>query len=160
MSQSHSNNQVSRRAQTGLGLALICGGLAVIALALGWIASPPGYMKAPRWVVGAAGATFALAGLLMLIPDDGKSTRGAFLGALMTSMFALVGSWVAFWPGERRFGGVLASAAGSIKTSVSENMGRAVFGIGAIILIAFAAWAWMRWLRMLRTHATHRADRT
>ncbi len=142
--------QASRRARIGLGIALIAGGLAVIALALGWIVSPPGYMQAPRWVVGAAGAVFMLGGLLMLIPDDGKSTRGAFFGALMTSLFALVGSWVAFWPGERRFGGAVVGAMGSMKTSVGEYVGRTAFGIGAIILIALAAWVWRRWWGLLR----------
>jgi MFS family permease len=151
MHETDSNQQVSRRAQIGLGVSLIAAGLAVIALAFGWIASPPGYMKAPRWVVGSAGAVFFLGGLLMLLPDDGKSKRGAFLGALMTSLFALVGTWVAFWPGERHFGGALAGAAGTIKISVGEYVGRAAFGIGAVILIAFAAWAWVRWLRILRT---------
>lgn len=145
--------QTSRRAQIGLAIALVIGGFAIIALALGWIASPPGYMKAPRWVVGAAGGVFALGGLLMFFPDDGKSARAALFGALMTSLFAVVGSWVAFWPGERRFGGALA---GAVKTSVNEYVGRAVFGIGAVMLIAFAAWAWRRWWRLLRGRTADR----
>lgn len=151
MSDIGSSRQASPRARLILGVLLVLGGLAVIALAVGWIAAPASYFKAPRWVVGTAGAVFVLGGLLMLLPADGESTLNAFLGATMVSAFALVGSWVAFWPGERHFGGAIGTAADSMKIGVGEYLGRAVFGVGAIVLIAFAGWAWWRWWRLLRT---------
>jgi MFS family permease len=147
---SDTDKQASRRAQIGIGVLLIMGGTAVVALAVGWIPSAPEKFNAPRWVVGAAGMMFALAGALMLIPEGGKSALGAFLGATMASLFALVGGWVAFGPGERRFSGAVASGGAAMQTDVGEYLGRGAFGVGALILICFAAWAWLRWLRMLR----------
>ena len=147
-SPTDSGQQLSRRAQIVLGVLLMLAGFAIIALAIGWIPYPPEKFNAPPWVVGAAGAVFMLAGPLMLIPDAGNSAPGAFLGAAMTSLFALVGSWVAFGPGEREFSSGVARTAGSIGTSVGEYAGRAIFGVGAIILIAVAAWAWMHWWRL------------
>jgi hypothetical protein len=147
---SDAEKHASRRAQIGVGVLLILGGFAVIALAAGWIPSTPEKFNAPRWVIGAAGLMFTVAGLLMLIPAGGKSTLAAFLGATMASLFALVGGWVAFGPGVRNFSGGIASGGVALKTDVGEYLGRAVFGAGAIILILFAVWAWRRWWRMLR----------
>ncbi len=134
-----SDRRASHRAQTSMGVLLLLGGAALIALAAGWIPAAPEKFNAPRWVIGAAGAMFIVAGVLMLIPAERRPALSAFLGATMASLFALVGGWVAFGPGPRRFGGALASGGVVLKAEVGEYFGSGVFGVGAVILSALAA---------------------
>jgi hypothetical protein len=133
------------------GLLAMGAGFAVVALGAGWIPTAPENLKAPRWVVVSAGLLFVFAGLSLLGPKEESSIIAALLGAIMVSLFALVGSWVAFGSGERRFGGTMGSALGSVSTEVSEWSGRTVFGFGAIALLLMSAWAWWRCYKLLQS---------
>lgn len=146
-------SQVQRPSQLTLllaGLLALGAGGAVVALGAGWINSPPGYLHAPRWVVVTAGLLFVLAGLSMLGPRDERSLVAAVFGALLTSLFAIVGSWVAFGSGQRHFGGALGTGFGRATTTVNEWSGRIVFGFGAVVLLLMAGWAWWRCYRLLQ----------
>jgi len=62
------------------------------------------------------------------------------IGVGVFACFALIGSWIAFWPGERGFSGTIPF----LSVQANETVGRAAFGIGAIIswacAIGFAVW--------------------
>src|SRR4029453_4321167 len=76
----------------------------------------PRDIHAPRWVVGAAGLAFVLAGIAVATgPADGRPTaasapatwRSGLLSGAIVGLMAVAPNWIAFGPGERRFGGML-----------------------------------------------------
>jgi prepilin signal peptidase PulO-like enzyme (type II secretory pathway) len=142
--------QPSKRTLILVGLLAMGAGFMVIALGAGWITTAPENFKAPRWVIIAAGLMFVFAGLSMLGPRSADSLIGAIVAAVMVSLFAAVGSWVAFGSGERHFTGTIGSGAARLSSNASEWSGRAVFGVGAILLLAMSAWAWWRCVQLLR----------
>jgi len=131
-----------------IGLAFIAAGAYPLAIGLGFAAARPGSMHAPLWVVAIAGACFMLVGSALLVPRGDVRLRGLLLG-LMVTFLAAIFDWVAFGPGERHFGGGFSFAGAAMRTGASETSGRAVFGIAAVLLDAFALWGWYRWLRGL-----------
>ena len=130
------------RAPWWLALLVIAAGGAIVAGAIGWLPLKlsPGV---PRWVGAAAGLVFVLAGVAIAMPARASRLKD-LVGATLVTLFASIGAWVAFGPGERAFtssvsgGGVSASGGGN------EWVGRIVFGFGAILCAAFAAYLWKR----------------
>ncbi|MGQ0749343.1 MAG: hypothetical protein ACT4PS_02295 [Betaproteobacteria bacterium] len=103
---------------------------------------------APRWVVGAAGATFVLAGAAAIKskgtsgPHTDNSPGYLLILALLLTCFGAVASWVSFGPGERKFEGTLSVADGILPFELSEMLGRILFSPAALLLdfMALAAW--------------------
>ena len=62
---------------------------------------------------------------------------------------AAVFNWIAFGPGERRFGGGIALPFVAVSGPSSEWTGRAAFGIGAVLVDLFLVWFLERGLRDL-----------
>jgi hypothetical protein len=132
-----------------LVIGLIAGGVGLYFALIGLgIVPPPGGKKAlhaPLWIVFFAGLVFLLGGgaLLLHLMSGAKSTDDDFpasapwwmrvvrylaMVAIFVS-FALIGSWVAFGPGERAF--TVSAPFGS--GPAGDIVGRIAFGIGAMI---------------------------
>ena len=139
-----------------LGTAVSGMGILIVLLAIGIIPGAEASLEAPRWVVAAAGLAFGLAGAAMIVgyavaggvgPDGDLPTgtpRGVrvtqyLLGLGIIGALASVGTWIAFGPGPRAFTVTLPFVG---RGPGDETVGRAVFGIGAVLtwlfLVVFA----------------------
>lgn len=134
-------------------------GMLIVLVAANIIRVDPSTMHAPRWVVAAAGLAFAVAGLWVAVarPDQGKDAvggrmtiSGLLLGITIIALMAAVANWIAFGPGERRFGGGLSVPFVTISSRASEWSGRAVFGLGAVMLDALLLWSIVKGVKDLR----------
>jgi hypothetical protein len=129
------SSSLSPRRAWLFALAFWTAGLAIIAVALGWIPVAPQDIHAPRWVVGAAGATFIAGGLAPFAAQWGPSSKlSQIVGASVVLPLTLVANWVAFGPGVRQFSGGLSFGFFAVSQHSSELSGRIAFGIGAILL--------------------------
>jgi len=148
-----SRSTLTPRGAWGLGLVTAAAGLGVIAGAL-W--ADPGRVESPHWVVVAAGLAFVLAGVALIreFAVDRESERlddlwTPLLGALIVTGFAAIASWVAFGPGDRQF-----RISGPIPLEwlwpgSGARIGRAAFGVGAVLSSAVALAFWARLARRL-----------
>lgn len=146
-----------RRQLVVVGTACALGGILILLLAAGVVGDPRD-VHAPRCVVGAAGLAFVLAGIAVATgPAGGGSAaasppvtwRGSLLGGAIVGLMAVVPNWIAFGPGERRFGGMLGVPFLAVSWAVSETVGRVAFGIAAVLLNAVFAWIVVRGIRAL-----------
>lgn len=130
------------REALGIGVLTVGVGLYFSLVGLGLLPVPggPRNLHAPLWIVLCCGLVFLLGGCAILLqraakadpvtgefpPDAPRWVRYAqyLMGAAIFASFALVGSWIAFGPGERAFSGTL---------PIGPSIGRIAFGIGAII---------------------------
>ena len=107
----------------------------IIGVALGWVPIAAQDIHAPRWVVGAAGATFIAGGFAPLAARGGPSSiMSQITGAGVVLPLTLVANWVAFGPGARQFSGGLSFGFFAISQRASAVGGRIAFGIGATLL--------------------------
>jgi hypothetical protein len=124
-------------------------GLAIIALAIGWIPSPPERFQAPRWVVGVAGILFVAGGFapmsVRLGPDSWASRA---IGAAALLPLATVFNWIAFGSGPRSFsGGISVMGLAGLNGGVSESSGRVFFGIAAVLMDLMVIAMLVKWVR-------------
>ena len=150
---SSASNRVSPRMAWFLGATCVIVGSAVVA---GGILGDDARMEAPRWIVAAAGAAFLLTGVALVRSyafergiEPPADLWSSFFGALVCSCFTLIGGWIAFGPGERRF-----HVSGSLlfvwlPSVVIGWLGRAVFGLGALLVAVMTLVFWWRLLRGL-----------
>jgi hypothetical protein len=106
--------------------------------------------QAPIWVGVCGGLVFVLAGGALVLrwlaggeAHDGEVPRGSptwlrgvyyLLGLVCIGSLAAIGSWVAFGPGARAFS---VSVPFLGQGPANEGLGRAVFGIGAMLVWLF-----------------------
>ena len=104
----------------------------------------PSSFSAPRWVAGAAGGVFMIAGMIAALqgafgPDGEQSLLYLwlqfFLGLALMILFTAIPLWIGFGSGEREF--TTSGSVGPISTSGSGNVstGRLVFGASGILMI-------------------------
>ena len=127
-------------------------GTLVMLLALGTFGDRHLSDGTPPWVGVAAGVMFVLAGLAIIVgygiaggamangdlpPGTPRSVRlvQSALGLGITVLLASIASWIAFGAGPRRFSG----HGPFISGAVSEMLGRAMFGLGAVLMWVFMA---------------------
>ncbi len=128
-----------------IGLGCAAFGLYFVIVGLGFLPVPGGSsnLHGPLWIAFCAGLAFLLAGLAVIIQSFGhanaqgelpagapawmKAAQSLIVVAIAASL-ATIGSWVAFGPGHRAFGGSIPLVGGA-----GEMIGRAVFGFGAIL---------------------------
>ena len=145
----------------GWGLVAICFGVFIVLQAVGVV--PTSGMNAPVWAGMLGGLVFLLGGAAIVIQAIGGAS--ASTGELPASApgwmraaqylfvlfvfgaFALIGSWIAFGPGERDIAVSLAGLAGP----APGLLGRAAFGFGAVICWLCFAGALASGLRQLGT---------
>jgi hypothetical protein len=97
---------------------------------------------APRWVVGAAGGVFLLAGLSIFAQDHPRLSSIAV--ALLLTSFGAVATWVSFGPGERQFSSTVSIPFLSVTRSSPGILGRICFAPGAILLDGLALYTWFK----------------
>ena len=144
---------LSPRAAVAFGLVVSGMGVLIVLLAVGIIPGALASLEAPRWVVASAGLAFVLAGAAMIVGyavaggvgPDGDLPAGTprwvrvtqyLLGLGIISALGAVATWVAFGPGPRAFT-VTPPWVG--RGPGDETVGRAVFGIGAVLMWIFLA---------------------
>ena len=125
-------------------------GLWLMLVALGVVGIPVENVRAPRAVLFAAGLMFALAAVVLkLIPTRHEHpARYLFFCALLCSAFFCVGAWSAL------FATGIQGSAGPMRFSgpATDSVGRAIFGLGALLLAFLSGLAWYKWWRALRGH--------
>lgn len=149
-----SNERPPRSRQATLVCGLMAAGLGLFLVLFGFGAIPlkPRPGDAPPWIAAAAGLAFLLAGAAVAAgamcgaseTSELPSTAGwgtrlfSYLAGLASCVaLAVIGTWVAFGPGVRVFGG---SGMFLLSKEAGELAGRVVFGFGAALtwLIAIA----------------------
>ena len=132
-----------------LWLGLICAaiGLYFVLVGLGLLPVPGGKsnLHGPLWIVVCAGLAFLLGGVAVVIQYFGRANPQGelpadapawmkvvqpLIGIAIATSLAMVGTWIAFGPGERLFSSNVPGGAGAMA-------GRAAFGLGAIICWLF-----------------------
>ena len=141
-----------------VGACIMVVGLLIVLMSADVIPTDERKFHAPRWVVSACGLMFVLAGVALAAfsapgaPEGaGRPTwRSFLLGGSIVGLLAAVFNWVAFGPGERRFGGAISVPFAAVSGPASEWSGRVAFGIGATLIDLFLVWMVARGLRDLR----------
>ena len=125
------------------GSVFIFVGAFIFLIAIDVFHMPDEGFNAPRWVIAAAGAAFALAGALVIL-NGLKSGFGddilfkwaynfTFLAFMV--LFAAPFNWVAFGSGERSFSSSTSVGAVSVTQSGGGEIGgRFAFSLGAILI--------------------------
>jgi len=150
-----SSPQLSPGGAIGVGLFVGALGIFVVLVGLGVVGElRPG--DAPPWVVVCAGFVFVLAGLAVIVgwgvatgvTPDGDFAAGtplgvrvaqATLGFGISSLLAVIATWVAFGAGPREFTATGSLGGATVSGAVGETNGRVVWGIAAVLMWAFTA---------------------
>ena len=142
----------------GFGALFFLMGAFIVMIATDVIPSDPSDFNAPRWVVGAAGGVFMLAGTMVALqgafgPQPEQSLLYLWLIFIIGTVFMLLFSsmflWVGFGPGEREFSS--SGSVGPITVSGAGNdiTGRLVFGGGGLIaLLMTFGMAYSNWKKI------------
>lgn len=142
-----SNRPATRNDTIWVGVLAAAVGLYFALVGMGALPVPggPGSLHAPLWVLACAGLVFLLCGIAVFIgaagradaagtlpPDTPLALRLAqyFVGLAIFAAFGAIASWIAFGPGPRTFSGSFAG----LETQTNGMLGRAVFGISAILI--------------------------
>ena len=139
-------DKLSPAARAAVAAACFLGGALIVAVAAGIIPTSESAVHAPRWVIGACGFMFVIAGFLVIVPDTMPHMKN-FLGAALLSLFAAVPGWIGFGDGPRAFSGSVSFGAMTSATHPGEMAGRIAFGFFAVLLAVGAVYCWWRWLR-------------
>jgi Protein of unknown function (DUF3592) len=135
-------DHLSHRARIAIGIACAAPGIAVIVAALlaalHGTAAPAG----ENLIAVPAGLIFVFGGAFLASPPDNARWQ-SLSAALLITCFALTFDWVAFGPGERRFGGGASFGPMADWFQPGEFFGRAVFGLIAVALDGLAVKLWI-----------------
>ena len=143
MSDQHNAN-LTLASGMGFGSIFFIAGALIVLLAADIIPADPSSFNAPRWVVGAAGLVFMLAGFMVALqgafgpnPEESKLYLWIFMfiGPAFLILFASIFIWVGFGPGERAFTSTTSVGMVSTSGSGSQIGGRIAFGSGGIIAL-------------------------
>jgi hypothetical protein len=139
----------SRGGRIALGFISAAIGLVVIGTAVSAAIHATDPFTSERIIAVPAGLIFVLGGALVALPPGSRRWQSV-LSALLVTCFAVTFDWVAFGPGERKFGGGISLGLHvGAGFPVGEFIGRAVFGVVAIVLDIFAIIVWISHCRRL-----------
>ncbi|MBT3322543.1 MAG: hypothetical protein HN392_09700 [Anaerolineae bacterium] len=121
-------------------------GSLIVLVAADIIHADPSSFNAPRWVIGAAGGSFMLAGTMVALQSafgpEGMETKlylwlQFLMGLAFMLFFSSIFLWVGFGEGEREFS--TSTTLGPITTNGTSNIssGRLIFGSGGVFMIFF-----------------------
>ena len=139
---------LSPRAKVYVGAACAAMGLLVLATGTHSALNARHAPIADDFMFAPAALAFVFAGGLLALPPERKRLMQLF-GALLLTSFAVTFDWIAFAPGERHFSGGISLGGLSIGARPGELLGRAMFGVGAVVFDIVAAVLWLRLLRAL-----------
>jgi hypothetical protein len=148
-----SSSEIARQKPTAavailMGLLTFTCGAVVLAAATGMLATQPGTLEAPRWVIGCAGIVFMAGALVPLNAAFGfPNWLNQLAGLSIAAGLALVFNWVAFFPGERHFSSTLSLPGVQLSSGGGQIEGRIMFGLGALLADAIVLWGLWRLLR-------------
>ena len=129
---------LSKRARLGYGIGCLVLGCYAIAIAFGPLSVESADLLAPRWVVAGAGLTFVIAGCMILLANHSKAND--MLAGLLLLLFGILGTWVSVFSSDAGFSGGLPF----LSRELNIQVGRWLFGLGALICFAFSAYAFRR----------------
>jgi uncharacterized membrane protein YedE/YeeE len=142
------SSRVHDRQLLAIGAVCAAGGVYFILVGLG-LMPPPSKINGPRWLSSCLGLVFLAGGAMVLVrgwlgvadsqelPDDAPRALIALQWIAVVACcagLATAGTWVAFGEGERHF--VLPLP---VWGSLAEYLGRAAFGLGALLAWLVAA---------------------
>jgi hypothetical protein len=166
-----SSSQLSPRGAIGFGLLFMAAGVPPVLGALGMLPLPL-TQGTPAWVGVCAGLLFMLGGAAIIngyaiagrAGPDGDLPPGTSFGVRLAQyLFGLgicglltaIAGWIAFGRGERHFSMTVNLPFLTRHGMGNEVIGRAVFGLGAILVAAFTIV-----LTVVSVRRLHRARRT
>jgi len=123
-------------------------GILIVLVSVDVLHVPPEKIHAPPWVIASAGATFAFAGVMVLVNGlkEMVGKDSPILNWLSTSLalvfmlsLALPFHWIAFGPGERQFTSTVGVGPLTASQPGSETGGRLAFGFFALLMDAIMA---------------------
>jgi len=137
---------------TRIALGVLFSACGVLPIALGtysaWHATHP--LTSADFIFAPIALIFVIGGVLVALPPRDDATH-RLLATLLLTFFAATFDWVAFGPGERHFSGGIGFGIGGFGFNPGETSGRAVFGIGAVLIDVWAIAMWIgqirAWLR-------------
>ena len=141
-------NTHSASAPLWLGLLLLAIGGFIMAAGSGLFPTALKGANAPLWVIIAAGAVFALAGLSFFAQRWLPKAVGSMLSCVILTIFAAIPAWVAFGDGPRQFS-MSVSGFGFEAWWAEVSLGRIVFGFSAVLMGLISLMAWVSWWRSL-----------
>jgi hypothetical protein len=127
------------------GLLAVAMGLFLLLMSVGVVPMRPRPGDGPLWIAAIAGLCFMLAGISIAVGAiHGVSETGELpkdtgwwmrlfyyvIGVTIAGALACVGSWVAFGPGPRAFGG---TGMFLLSREANDVAGRIIFGFGAVV---------------------------
>ena len=131
-----------------IGLGTMALGLFIVLVSANVIPVADSTFSAPRWLAGAAGLSFLLAGAAVALARPGAApgtvAANPYLGGAAALVLVLILNWIAFGAGPRHFSGGIAIPFVSWSGASSEWTGRAAFGIGALLADVIVAWVLVR----------------
>ena|SRR5215831_2438255 len=128
----------------GAGVLSFATGVYIIGMGTWQLVAATQPLTSENWMFVPAASLFLFAGVQLMLPPGRVALRHLF-GALLMTAFAITFDWVAFGPGERHFTGGLSVGFLAIGLHSGEWLGRAVFGIPAVITTGVALLMWFRW---------------
>ena len=118
-----------------IGAAALMAGLWPMMIAFDIVQAPPDSIRAPRWVLAAAGGVFLLGGCMALVQAHKRLLD--LLAGVLLSIFCALGVWAAlFAPAEGFSGGLF-----FLSHETNVKIGRCMFGFGAMLTFACALYA-------------------
>jgi hypothetical protein len=136
---------VSMTTRVVAGLGCVAFGAFILAAAFRLIPIEPS-RGVPHWIVGVAGMCFSIAGVALLLPQRPSRLHDA-LGASLFTLFATMGVWVGFAPGERHFSGGVSIGPIAASGFDGEAVGRFAFGTMGVLVGLLAIFTWRRAFR-------------
>jgi len=139
----HRHNSLSPAARFFFGLLCLAAG--ILPVLASFDIGPLGRdsINGPAWLGAAAGGVFIVAGIALMLGEDGSRSDHPLsyvLLACILGAFAAIANWIAFGPGPRECTMAVVGVAFESDSPANGIACRAGFGIGAGILDGFLIW--------------------
>lgn len=131
-----------------IGLLPLAAGGGILAVGAGLFPAALSGTNAPLWVILAAGAVFALAGLAIFAQRWLPKALAGLIPCVIMTLFAAIPGWIAFGDGPRQFS-MSVSGFGLWLWWDEASPGRIAFGFSAVLMTTIAAFVWAAWWRGL-----------
>ncbi len=138
------NRPVTPQERGIAGYSALIAGAGILAVGAGLVPRALDGMRAPLWVILAAGGVFALAGVSILLRDRAPAWVLGLLANVLLTLFAAIPAWIAWGDGQGQFSGSGVTLAWLFNFD-GQAFGRFAFAAGAILMGTIAAAAWWKW---------------